>query len=73
MSALIYARQGGHPVVGFQNVPVIDKPKVTCNTRMGSRELKAFCELDEATNDLLRQAGTENISGDHIPGAILTP
>jgi magnesium chelatase family protein len=31
----------------------------TCNARMGSRELKAFCELDEPTNDLLKQAMTE--------------
>jgi magnesium chelatase family protein len=36
-----------------------DKPKVTCNARMGSRELKAFCELDEATRDLLKLAMTE--------------
>ena len=35
------------------------KPRVTCNARMGSRELKAFCELDDATRDLLRQAMTE--------------
>jgi len=40
---------------------------------VGSRELKAFCELDQATNDLLKQARRENISSDHIPGAILTP
>ena len=36
-----------------------DKPKITCNARMGSRELKAFCELDEATRDLLKLAMTE--------------
>ena len=35
------------------------KPKITCNARMGSRELKAFCELDEATRELLRNAMTE--------------
>ena len=26
-----------------------DRPKITCNARMGSRELKQYCELDEAT------------------------
>src|ERR1035437_4675917 len=33
-----------------------DKPKITCNARMGSRELKQFCELDEATKELLKNA-----------------
>src|SRR5712671_3568362 len=32
------------------------KPKITCNARMGSRELKACCELDEATVELLKFA-----------------
>ena len=32
---------------------------MTCNARMGARELKSFCELDEATNDLLKHAMTE--------------
>jgi magnesium chelatase family protein len=32
------------------------KPKITCNARMGSRELKAYCELDEATIELLKFA-----------------
>jgi magnesium chelatase family protein len=35
------------------------KPKVTCNARMGQRELKSFCELDEPTRDLLKHAMTE--------------
>jgi magnesium chelatase family protein len=35
------------------------KPKITCNAQMGSRELKAFCELDEPTRDLLKHAMTE--------------
>ena len=35
------------------------KPKVPCNARMGARELKAFCELDEPTHDLLKHAMTE--------------
>lgn len=33
--------------------------KVTCNARMGSRELKEFCVLDEAATELLRHAMTE--------------
>jgi len=32
------------------------KPKITCNARMGTRELKQFCELDEATKALLQNA-----------------
>jgi magnesium chelatase family protein len=33
-----------------------EKPKITCNARMGSRELKAHCELDEATLELMKFA-----------------
>jgi len=33
-----------------------DKPKITCNARMGTRELKLFCALDEATLELLKFA-----------------
>jgi magnesium chelatase family protein len=32
------------------------RPRVTCNARMGSRELKAHCALDEHTMDLLKFA-----------------
>jgi len=32
------------------------KPKITCNARMGSRELKAFCELDSGAMELLKFA-----------------
>jgi len=32
------------------------RPKITCNARMGSRELKQFCELDGPTKELLQQA-----------------
>jgi magnesium chelatase family protein len=32
---------------------------VTCNARMGARELKAFCVLDEATKELLKFAMTD--------------
>jgi magnesium chelatase family protein len=33
-----------------------DKPKITCNARMGSRELKSYCALDEPTIELLKFA-----------------
>jgi magnesium chelatase family protein len=33
-----------------------DKPKISCNARMGSRELKTFCAVDGATVDLLKFA-----------------
>ena len=36
-----------------------DKPKITCNARTGTRELKQFCELDEATKELLKFAMTD--------------
>jgi magnesium chelatase family protein len=32
------------------------KPKITCNARMGSRELKTCCALDDATLELLKFA-----------------
>lgn len=32
------------------------KPRITCNARMGTRELKTFCALDEATVELLKFA-----------------
>jgi magnesium chelatase family protein len=41
---------------GRQQQRFKDKPKITCNARMGSRELKAHCELDEATLELLKFA-----------------
>jgi magnesium chelatase family protein len=43
----------------LQHARFAGKPKITCNARMGSRELKAHCQLDEATGDLLKQAMTE--------------
>jgi magnesium chelatase family protein len=36
-----------------------DKPKITCNARMGSRELKRYCELDQTTLELLKFAMTD--------------
>ena len=32
------------------------KPKITCNARMGPKELKEFCALDESTRGLLQNA-----------------
>lgn len=36
-----------------------DKPKITCNARMGTRELKQFCDLSEPTKELLKFAMTD--------------
>jgi len=33
-----------------------DKPRITCNARMGSRELKTWCRLDEPTMEMLKFA-----------------
>jgi len=35
------------------------RPRVTCNARMGARELKAHCALDSSTLDLLKLAMNE--------------
>ena len=35
------------------------RPRITCNARMGTRELKAFCALDPATLDMLKVAMAE--------------
>lgn len=35
------------------------KPKITSNARMGTRELKEFCEIDSTTKDLLQFAMTD--------------
>ena len=42
-----------------QHARFADKPKITCNARMGSKELKAFCALDDATKELLKNAMAE--------------
>lgn len=36
-----------------------ERPRITCNARMGTRELKMFCGLAESTLDLLKCAMTE--------------
>jgi len=35
------------------------KPKITCNARMGSKELKEFCALEDGTKETLKMAMTE--------------
>jgi len=35
------------------------KPKITCNARMGTKEIKGFCVLDDATKELLKFAMTD--------------
>ena len=40
----------------IQQLRFAERPRVTCNARMGSRELKAFCALDEAASELLKFA-----------------
>ena len=37
--------------------------KITCNARMGSRELKEFCALDEPVMELLKNAMTSYTLG----------
>ena len=39
-----------------QQARFAQKPKITCNARMGSRELKAHCAIDDATLELLKFA-----------------
>jgi len=35
------------------------RPKLTCNARMGSKELKQYCELDEQAKGMLQMAMTD--------------
>jgi magnesium chelatase family protein len=42
-----------------QHARFASKPKITCNARMGSRELKSYCAIDEATMELLKFAMTD--------------
>jgi magnesium chelatase family protein len=42
-----------------QQTRFASKSKITCNARMGTKELKQFCELDEATKELLKFAMTD--------------
>ena len=43
----------------IQHQRFVGKPKVTCNARMGARELKVACEMDEPVRELLKHAMTE--------------
>jgi magnesium chelatase family protein len=40
----------------MQHARFAGRPKITCNARMGARELKSFCDLDEPTRELLKHA-----------------
>jgi magnesium chelatase family protein len=44
---------------GVQQARFAARPRVTCNARMGAREIKAHCALDSATLDLLKLAMNE--------------
>lgn len=35
------------------------RPRVSCNARMGSKDIKAFCRLDDASMELIKMAMTE--------------
>ena len=43
----------------IQHARFAGKKNVACNARMGSRELKSFCELTESPRELLKHAMTE--------------
>jgi magnesium chelatase family protein len=40
----------------IQQKRFVIKPKITCNARMATKEIKEFCALDEATKELLKNA-----------------
>ena len=44
---------------GRQTSRFKDKPKITCNARMGPRELKQYCVLDETAKGMLQMAMTD--------------
>jgi magnesium chelatase family protein len=39
-----------------QQARFASKPKITCNARMGTKEIKNHCAIDEATMELLKMA-----------------
>jgi magnesium chelatase family protein len=43
----------------LQHTRFAARPKITCNARIGPKELKEFCALDDATKELLKMAMTE--------------
>ncbi len=42
-----------------QNQRFVHRPKITCNARLGPKELKEYCALESATRELLLMAMTE--------------
>src|SRR5947207_14983053 len=42
-----------------QQARFASKPRIPCNARMGSKEIRAYCALDESTMELLKMAMTE--------------
>jgi magnesium chelatase family protein len=42
-----------------QQAQFAHKPKITCNARIGPKELKEFYALDDATKEMLKMAMTE--------------
>jgi len=42
-----------------QHARFAGRPKITCNARMGPRELKQFCALNDTAKDMLQMAMTE--------------
>ena len=40
----------------WQQTRFAHKPRITCNARMGPKELKEFCALDDGTKELLKTA-----------------
>jgi magnesium chelatase family protein len=42
-----------------QQARFAQKPKITCIARIGPKELKEFCALDDATKEMLKMAMTE--------------
>jgi magnesium chelatase family protein len=43
----------------LQHIRFVARPKITCNARMGSKELSQHCGLSEETRELLKMAMTE--------------
>jgi len=39
-----------------QQARFASKPKITCNARMGTKEIKNYCAIDEATMELIKMA-----------------
>jgi magnesium chelatase family protein len=44
---------------GLQHKRFSSKPSITCNARMGTREIKQYCALDSAILELLKHAMTD--------------